>query len=161
MSTVNATVTDLRCSVVAREHRFRKQKKFGAGETLPEANHASDATRGAARKRIGRRGIRGPGAKNGLFDRWRHLAERCVSRVVEPGSRKQPGVAVSQIDGALRAKRSHPWKARSWRAFSWHLDRFSFACINAEPPPVARDREGFLGFVSASRRPGDEKGSKR
>ena len=37
-------------------------------------------------------------------------------------------------------------------------DRFSFACINAEPPS-RRDREGFLGLVSASRRHGDEKGS--
>ena len=39
------------------------------------------------------------------------------------------------------------------------IGRFSFACINAEPPS-RRDREGFLGFVSASRRHGDEKGSK-
>jgi hypothetical protein len=61
-------------------------------------NHASGATRGAARKRIGRREIHVAGAKNGLFDRRRHVAERCVSRVVELGSRKQAGVAVSRID---------------------------------------------------------------
>jgi hypothetical protein len=30
----------------------------------------------------------GPQAKNGLFDRRRHVAERCVSRVVELGPRK-------------------------------------------------------------------------
>ena len=34
-------------------------------------------------KRIGRREIRGPGAKTPLLDRRRQLAERCVSRVVE------------------------------------------------------------------------------
>ncbi len=77
-----------------RRHRFA------------EANHASDATRGAARKRIGRRRIREAGAKYGLFDRRRHVAERCVSRVVELGSRKQAGVAVSRINRALSAKRS-------------------------------------------------------
>jgi hypothetical protein len=40
-------------------------------------------------KRIGRRGIREAGAKHGLFDRRRHVAERCVSRGVELGSRKE------------------------------------------------------------------------
>ena len=47
---------------------------------VAEVNHASDATPGAARKRIGRRGIREAGAKNGLFDRRRHVAERCPPR---------------------------------------------------------------------------------
>ena len=47
---------------------------------VAEVNHASDATRGAARKRIGRRGIREARAKNGLFDRRRHVAERCPPR---------------------------------------------------------------------------------
>ena len=69
-----------------------------------EVNHASDATRGAARKRIGRREIREAGAKHGLFDRWRHLAERCVFRVVELGSRKQPGVAVLRIDDCAKCE---------------------------------------------------------
>ena len=89
---------------------LRASAQSGAGEHgvtgLLKVNDASDATRGTARKRIGRRGIREAGAKNGLFDRWRHVAERCVSRVVELGSRKQPGVAVLRIDDARSAKRS-------------------------------------------------------
>ena len=36
------------------------------------------------------------------------------------------------------------------------LERFSFACINAEPP-VAGNRERFVSVVSASRRPSVEK----
>ncbi len=41
-----------------------------------------------------------------LFDRRRHVAERCVSRVVELGSRKQPGDAVWRINRAPSAKHS-------------------------------------------------------
>ena len=83
-----------KCCQARRRHR------------VAEVNHASDATRGAAGNASEGVGSARPGAKNGLFDRWRHVAERCVSRVVELGSRKQAGVAVSRIDRALGAKRS-------------------------------------------------------
>ena len=94
---------------------------------LLKLNRASDATRGAARKRIGRRGIREAGAKHGLFDRRRHVAERCPPRetphcgvsmrtsrhelFVRAGEprRRRPGAAVQQT---MKAARQRPWTKR-------------------------------------------------
>jgi len=72
---------------------------------VAEANHRERRDVLRTRKRIGRRGIRGPGAKYGLFDRRRHLAGRCVSRVVELVRGSNPA---SPCGGtrALCAKRS-------------------------------------------------------
>jgi len=55
----------------------------GWGGRLAEADHREQRDVLRTRKRIGRREIRGPGAKTPLLDRRRHVAERCVSRVVE------------------------------------------------------------------------------
>jgi hypothetical protein len=60
----------------------------GWGGRLAEADHREQRDVLRTRKRIGRREIRGPGAKTPLLDRRRHVAERCVSRVVELGPRK-------------------------------------------------------------------------
>ena len=75
---------------------------------LAEVNHRERRDARRSRKRIRRREIRGATAKHGLFDRRRHLAGRCVSRVVELGLRKQACFAVSSGPGPCATCEAEP-----------------------------------------------------
>ena len=88
LSTIALAPTSIVCCTGAPGRRRTRPSALRHNPTarrrrVAEANHRERRDVLRTWKRIGRREIRGPGAKYGLFDRRRHLAERCVSRVVE------------------------------------------------------------------------------
>ena len=86
--------------LAAQPGHARLQHRFAA------VNHASDATRGAAGNASEGGRSRGPGAKHGLFDRRRHVAERCppreTSRVTFPCALSANGVMRDGNTGLLQ-----------------------------------------------------------